>query len=84
MGVGDLDDDERESIIDDHEDDNFDTRSARSKTMSIRSGVSRTKRNALQAKMQSAQRNAQAEEKSVKSSRTNRRSPMRKQEEVLP
>ena len=54
VGVGDLmEEDERDSFIDGDEDDNFDTRSARSKAMSIRSGVSRTKRNTLQAKMAS-------------------------------
>ena len=77
VGVADLvEDDERDSFIDGDEDDNFDTRSARSKAMSIRSGVSRTKRNALQAKMAN-----KAENQSIKSSKKDRRSPLRTKRE---
>lgn len=79
VGVGDLvEDDERDSFIDGDEDDNFDTRSARSKAMSIRSGVSRTKRNTLQAKMASLNK---AENQSIKSSKKDRRSPLRTKRE---
>ena len=78
MGVADLiEDDERDSFIDGDEDDNFDTRSARSKAMSIRSGVSRTKRNTLQAKMALNK----AENQSIKSSKKDRRSPLRTKRE---
>ena len=79
VGVGDLmEEDERDSFIDGDEDDNFDTRSARSKAMSIRSGVSRTKRNTLQAKMASLNK---AENQSIKSSKKDRRSPLRSKRE---
>lgn len=78
VGVADLiEDDERDSFIDGDEDDNFDTRSARSKAMSIRSGVSRTKRNTLQAKMALNK----AENQSIKSSKKDRRSPLRTKRE---
>ena len=77
--MGDLcEEDERDSFIDGDEDDNFDTRSARSKAMSIRSGVSRTKRNTLQAKMASLNK---AENQSIKSSKKDRRSPLRTKRE---
>ena len=77
--MGDLcEEDERDSFIDGDEDDNFDTRSARSKAMSIRSGVSRTKRNTLQAKMANLNK---AENQSIKSSKKDRRSPLRSKRE---
>ena len=77
--MGDLcEEDERDSFIDGDEDDNFDTRSARSKAMSIRSGVSRTKRNTLQAKMANLNK---AENQSIKSSKKDRRSPLRTKRE---
>ena len=43
VAVGDLDDDERESLLDADFDENFEKMSNHSKTMSIRSGVSRAK-----------------------------------------
>jgi len=83
VGTGDLEDDERESMYGDgDEDDNFDTRSARSKTMSVVSGVSRTKRAALF--IRTANANSKLDNQSIKSSRKERRSPTRKPEEQLP
>ena len=79
VGVGDLgEEDERDSFFEGDEDDNFETRSNKSKAMSIRSGVSRTKRHTLQAKMAALNK---AEKESIRSSRKDRRSPMRTKRE---